>query len=134
MKKSIKNLFGFLFIAMMVLSCTKQENKDYLLDSTAPVLTASFSAANFNFANADNTILTLNWTNPNYKFSTGISSQDVSYLLEIDTTGSNFTNPQKQSISISKTLGTSFTASQLNNYLLNELLTPSVPHNLEIRV
>jgi starch-binding outer membrane protein SusE/F len=134
MKKSLKNLVGFLLITITMLSCTKQENKDYLLNSTAPVLTASFNAANLSFANANSTALSLNWTNPNYKFTTGTSSQDVSYVIEIDTTGSNFTNPQRQSISVSKDLGESFTGSQLNSYLLNELLNPGVPHNIEIRV
>src|SRR5450432_2874824 len=132
MKKVIKNLVGFLFIAVVILSCKKQENKDYLVSSTTPVLTSSFNAANLSFVNSGNIALSLSWTNPNYQFTTGLSSQDVSYLLEIDTTGSNFTNPQKQSITVSKDLGLSFTGSQFNNYLLNELLAPGVPHNIEI--
>jgi starch-binding outer membrane protein SusE/F len=134
MKKTLKNLIGFLFIAITILSCKKEENKDYLLNGAAPVLTASFNAANLAFANADNLALNLTWTNPNYQFTTGVSSQDVSYLIEIDTTGSNFTNPQRQSIAVSKDLGQAFTGSQLNNYLLNELLAPGIPHNLEIRL
>lgn len=134
MKKVIKNLTGFLFIAIAIASCKKEETKDYLLNSAAPVLTASFNAANLSFANATSTALTLNWTNPNYKFTTGVSSQDVSYLIEIDTTGANFTNPNKQAISVTKDLGAMFTGSQLNNYLLNELLTPGVSHNIEIRI
>lgn len=134
MKKIINNLAGLLFVSAVLLSCSKQENKDYLESSTPPVLTASFNAANLSFANADNTALSLSWTNPNYKFTTGLSSQDVSYLVEIDTTGSNFTNPQRQSITVSKDLGISFTGSQLNNYLLNELLSPGMAHNIEIRV
>ncbi|MEP6748534.1 MAG: SusE domain-containing protein, partial [Bacteroidota bacterium] len=84
--------------------------------------------------NATSSALTLNWTNPNYQFTTGVSSQNVSYLIEIDTTGSNFTNPGRQSVSVTKDLGVTFTGSQLNNYLLNELLTPNVAHNIEIRV
>lgn len=134
MKKIVKDLVGFILITLTMMSCSKQENKDYLLGSTAPVLTASFNPDNLSFANADNTALTLSWTNPNYKFSTGNSSQDVTYLVEIDTSGSNFTNPQRQSITVSRDLGESFSGSQLNTYLLNELLTPGVPHNLEIRV
>jgi hypothetical protein len=134
MKKIIKNLAGFLFIAIAIASCKKEETKDYLLNSTAPVLTSSFNAANLSFANSGNAALTLSWTNPNYQFSTGASSQDVSYLIEIDTTGSNFTNPGRQSISVTKDLGATFTGSQFNNYLLNELLAPAVPHNIEIRI
>ena len=134
----MKNILKLLFISSLLvtgmLSCTKDEHKDYLEGGTAPVLTASTTSPAVIFANADNQVLALSWTNPNYKFTTGLSSQDVNYIVEIDTTGANFTNPQKQSIAVSKDLGLSFTASQLNTYMLNELLAPGISHNIEIRV
>ncbi len=134
----MKNILKLLVISSLVvtgiLSCTKDENKDYYEGGTAPVLTASTTTPAVTYANANNTVFTLSWTNPNYKFTTGISSQDVSYIIEIDTAGANFTNPQKQSIAVSKDLSMAFTASQLNTYLLTALLAPDVPHNIEIRV
>ncbi|HEY9364081.1 MAG TPA: SusE domain-containing protein, partial [Chitinophagaceae bacterium] len=70
-----------------------------------------------------------------YQFTTGLSSQDVSYLLEIDTTGAGFTNPLRQSIAISRELNISFSQGQLNDYLLNQLvLKPGISHNIEMRV
>ncbi|MEP6749014.1 MAG: hypothetical protein ABJB86_14880, partial [Bacteroidota bacterium] len=68
MKKVIKNFTGFLFIAIAMASCKKEETKDYLLNSSSPVLTSSFNAANLSFVNATSSALTLNWTNPNYQF------------------------------------------------------------------
>jgi hypothetical protein len=68
-------------------------------------------------------------------FTTGISSQNVTYLIEIDTSGSNFTNPNRKSISVSGDLSISMTQGQLNDYLLNQLvLVPSMPHDIEFRV
>lgn len=121
---------------MLLWSCEKDENKIYLEGGTPPVLSSSVSGdLNLSYANADQQALVLTWTNPNYQFTTGISSQDVSYLVEIDTAGANFTNPKKKVIAVSKDLSIAFLTSQLNDYLLNQLeLQVGVQHNLEIRV
>lgn len=124
-------------LAAIFASCKKDEHKIFFDGGTNPVLTSSVTTTNLplSFDNKDNTALTLSWTNPNYKFTTGISSQDVSYQIEIDTAGSNFTSPKRQIISVSKDLSLSMTQSVLNDYLLNQLqLVPAVEHQLEIRV
>ena len=75
------------------------KHKIYYEEGTAPVLTANrTSTIPLSFATQDNEAIKLNWTNPDYKFTTGVSSQNVTYLIEIDTTGANFTNPNRQSI------------------------------------
>ena len=135
----MKNIFKLLVLSALLITavtaCTKVENKDYFQGGTAPVLTASTTSPALSYANAANVALTLAWSNPNYQFSTGNSSQDVSYVIEIDTAGANFTNPQRQSVSVSKDLTISFTTSVFNDYLLNQLvLQPAVAHNLEIRI
>lgn len=117
-------------------SCRKEINKIYYEGGTPPSLSASVSGTiPLAFATQDQEAINLSWTNPDYMFTTGISSQNVNYLLEIDTSGSNFTNPDRKSISISGDLSLSISQGQLNDYLLNQLvLAPSMPHNLEIRV
>ncbi len=122
------------FAVLLFWSCEKEENKIFITGGTPPVLTANKAAIPLNFATRDNEAIKLTWTNPNYGFTTGISSQDVNYLMEIDTTGSNFSNPGRQSISIARELERTFTQEQLNNYLLNQLLVPGIPHNIEIRI
>ncbi len=135
MKKIVKQIFFFTLLAATVASCKKDEIKSYFEGGTKPVLTANKAILALSFATKDDEAITLNWTNPNYQFASGVSSQDVSYLIEIDTTGANFTNPQRQSVAISKELSKSFTQSVFNDYLLNQLvLKPSIPHNIEIRV
>ncbi len=135
MKEIIKLLFGTIFTAAIILSCKKDENKVYFQGGTNPVLTASSTANLFLDSTKKNTIaLTFNWTNPNYQFNTGISSQNVAYILQIDTTGSNFSNPNIQETSISMDLSISLTVKQVNTFLNKLLMARDIPHNIEFRI
>jgi hypothetical protein len=73
---------------------------------TAPVLSA----------NADQEALKLSWTNPSYMFNTGVSSQNVSYVLEIDTAGANFASGVKKSYSIVSDVSKTFTEAGLTPF------------------
>lgn len=136
MKNILKHLGYASMLVLLLASCKKDENKDYYEGGTAPTLTASSTGSiPLGFATASQRAVLLSWTNPNYMFTTGVSSHDVSYLVEIDTTGANFTNPNKKVVAVSNDLSLDITQTQLNDYLLNQLqLTPGVPHNVEIRV
>lgn len=137
MKKIVKQLFFLSMLVALFASCKKDENKIYYEGGTEPVLSGSITGGTLplSYANRDQQAITLTWTNPNYQFTTGISSQDVSYQIEIDTTGANFTSSKKQVIAVSKDLSRSFIVSELNGYLLNQLqLDTSVAHNIEMRV
>jgi hypothetical protein len=136
MKQLSKLLVLSMVMATAFWSCEKDENQIFLEEGTAPVLTSSVATTiPLAFATKDNESIKLSWTNPNYTFTTGVSSQDVAYEIQIDTTGANFTNPKKKSLSISKELSYSFTQTELNDYLLNAMeLKPGMSHNLEIRV
>jgi hypothetical protein len=127
-----------LFISALLLgfwSCKKDENRIYFEGGTAPVLTASVAGnIPLSFVNSGNEAIKLAWTNPNYSFTTGVSSQNVNYVLEIDTVGANFTNPNKQSIAISSSLNRNFTQNELNNYLLGLNLFPGIPHQIQMRL
>ena len=136
MQKIFNILPAILLTASIFSACKKDEHKIFFEGGTAPVLTASRSnTIPLSFATENEEAVKLNWTNPDYSFTTGVSSQSVSYLIEIDTTGANFTNPKRQSIAVSQELERAFTQSQFNDYLLNQLvLTPGIPHNVEVRV
>lgn len=136
MKTILSKLFFISTAILLFASCKKDEAKQYFEGGTAPVLSASVSGTiPLSYATASNEAIKLSWTNPNYQFVNGVSSQDVAYLIEIDTTGANFTNPNKQVLSVSKDLSLSITQSQFNDYLLNQLqLKPSISHNIEMRV
>ena len=134
MKNIFKLCLTFLLAGILV-SCEKNISTISYEDGKAPVLSANRATISVSFANKDEEAVKLSWTNPDYKFSTGPSSQDVVYLIEIDTAGANFTNPGRKAISLSKELTLSMTQGELNDYMLNQMsLKPGMPHNLEIRV
>ena len=135
--KIISKLLFLSLLFFVFSACEKDENKIYLEGGTAPALTSSVTGntLSLSFADKDNMAMALNWTNPEYRFTTGVSSQSVTYQIEIDTVGANFTNPNKQTISISNNLSQSFTQGEFNDFLLNQLvLKPGMPHQIEMRV
>ncbi|MBC8005047.1 MAG: SusE domain-containing protein [Verrucomicrobia bacterium] len=135
MKNISKFVFLLLTLAAFAWSCDKDENKIYFEGGTAPVLTASATDIPLSFATSDDEAITFSWVNPGYKFTTGVSSQNVSYVLEIDTTGANFTNPNKKALAISQDLSQTISVGTFNDYLLNQLvLKPGMAHNIDVRV
>ena len=135
----MKHIFQLLLSSILLLatvSCEKAENKDFYDGGTPPALSSNrVGTIPLSFATQDQEAVTLSWTNPNYMFTTGVSSHDVSYLVEIDTSGSNFSNPNRKAISVSGDLSLAITQSRLNDYLANTLvLAPAVPHDIEMRV
>ena len=135
MKNLIKSLFTFSVLSVLLVSCKKDENQVYFNGGTNPVLTASSTTALVLLnANKANHAVTFSWTNPNYQFNTGSSSQDVTYTLQVDTTGANFTSANKQEKSISKDLSIALTVSDVNFFLTKMALTSGVAHNMEFRI
>lgn len=136
MKNLIKHSFFFLSLVLLMSACKKDENKDYYLGNESSITLASSSPATIVLliGNKDNNAMNFTWNNPDYKFTTGTSSQDVTYTLEIDTTGSDFSNPKIQQKAISKDLNTSLTVGELNGYLLSLDLDFGVPHNIQFRL
>ncbi len=137
----MKYLSKFMLVAAVVTtfwSCTKDENKLTVDTATAPVLSstvASPSVLPMSFINKDNSVFTLSWTNPNYQFNTGVSSQDVSYSLQMDTTGTNFGSANRIVVGITRDLTYTNTVGGLNDLLLNKLqLTVGRTYTLDIRV
>ncbi len=133
--KTFFKIQAFAFItSLMLWGCTKEETKIFYEGGTPPVLTST-EGAEVSFTNKDKFVLTLNWTNPDYMFTTGVSSHDVNYNIEIDTLGSNFSNPAKKVIIVNQDLEYRFTGSEMNDIMLNQLgLLSGVEHTLEIRV
>jgi uncharacterized lipoprotein YajG len=135
MKKIYSILAGTLLLAGTLVSCKKEENRITFEGGTNPVLTAnSLTPRVLAIANRDVLSLKLNWTNPDYRFTTGVSSQDVNYLLQIDLEGANFGGAKKYEKAIAKDLSASLTTGELNTALLSMDLPENVAHKLEVRV
>jgi hypothetical protein len=135
MKKNLLMILsGFLFLISFT-SCEKDEVKSEFLGGTAPKLTASTDVVAMSYDNADNVGVSLNWTNPEYQFNSGISSQNVTYLVEFDLQGANFTTPNRKQLSLDGDLGKKVLVKELNDYMLNQMeLQVGTSYNLEVRV
>lgn len=126
----MKNKFSILltsFLLLVLYSCKKEEAKDYFEGGTAPTLTASTSTVTLEPGQETNTAIVLNWTNPDYKFTTGPSSLDVTYTLELDTMGANFSSSKKYTTVIASDLSKVYTVAELNDILGNTMLLQLSP-------
>jgi hypothetical protein len=121
--------------AIVFSACTKEENKIYFEEGTPPVL-ASDNTASLVLVrdNAGDKAVTFEWTNPEYRFNTGVSSQDVTYTLQVDTAGADFTSSSMQELSISKDLSVTYTVQQLNGILTKLDVKEDVSHPIEFRI
>lgn len=135
MKTMSKLLIFSVFLAFIFASCTKKENRIYFEGGTAPVLTASSTNALVLLeTNKTKPAITLSWTNPAYSYNTGIGSQDVNYILEVDKAGSNFGSASKQEVSFVSDMSKTFTVQELNGILTRMDLADGVSHPLEFRI
>lgn len=139
MKKIVQNIFSFLIVGAAIASCKKDENRINLTGSTKPELRASSTAdLVLSKPNALQHAVTLAWTNPEYQFTTGVSSQDVTYYIQFDTVGANFSTPKNTGdILVAKDLGIDLNDSVLNRSIGKigkNGLQNDVPHDIEIRI
>ncbi len=135
MKQILNVIALFSLMVFAVSSCKKDENKIYFEGGTAPVISASKSNVVLLADNAAKTAVTFSWTNPEYQFTTGVSSQNVTYSLEIDSAGANFSSGVKRIYSIVNDISRSFTVSELNTILVSGMgLSVNEPHAIEARV
>ncbi len=135
MKKINIKLLSFFILVAWLASCKKQENKVYVEGGTAPVVTASTAAVSLVAGQESREAIKFSWTNPNYVFTTGINSLDVSYKFELDTVGGNFSSSNKYTTVIPRDLARSFTVAELNGILGNTmLLTFGRLYNMEARI
>jgi len=127
--RAIKNFIP-LFIGMSVLliACEKRDLVSFRNNGNPVILTASAASLTPAVADSNKTLLTLNWTYPNY----ATDSSNIKYIIEIDSTGRNF--GKEVTKTLTKNLSTTFTGRDLNTILLNYGAALGVPVKLEARV
>src|SRR5580765_8566049 len=136
----MKPIFQLLFLSaflVAITSCEKAENKIFFEGGTPPQLSASSGNVVLEPGSESNIALVLNWTNPDYKFTTGISSQNVTYTLEMDTLGGNFSSSNKVITVIANDTKKAYTVGELNGVLGNSMvlqLNPRREYTLQVRV
>lgn len=127
--RSIINSFLFITgVTVFLSSCDKAESLPIFANGVAPVLTASANTVAPLPADSNNVALTLNWSNPKY----ATDSTTIKYTIEIDSTGKNFSNAYTRIVT--GTSGTSFTAKELNNILLDKGYAFNIPVDMDVRL
>ena len=135
MKKNIQSLLYLCIAIVFFASCEKEEARDTYKGGTVPVFIASAKdSIGLNFNTETDKAVTFSWSNPNYQFASGISSQNVSYTLEIDTVGANFNGPNKKSVSISQDLSVTYTQKAFNILIADLKVKPGKVAQLDMRV
>lgn len=125
--KSYINRFSLFAAICFLFACEKAENKITYIGGKEPVLTANTNAVNLQPGLETNQAIRFSWTNPDYSFTTGISSHDVKYKLEIDTLGANFGSARKFETVIAKELSKTYTVTELNSIMGNDMRLPLDP-------
>lgn len=131
------SIFSLLITLVAITACNKVENKIYYEGGKVPNISASTDAVVLEPGLENNQAIVFSWTNPDYRFTTGISSQDVTYTLEIDIAGQNFSSSSKYTAQVAKALSITYTVGQLNAILGNSMLLqlePRKEYDLEARV
>jgi len=126
MKYNTKLLLTFISFLALFSACKKVDNT-YFPNGKAVTLTSSTTTIVPTPADSANTVLTLNWTNPEY----ATDSAHQKFVIAIDTSAA-FANPV--TFQVDGPLTYSFTGDQLNNILANFGFTPGSPYNVNIRV
>lgn len=135
MKQYINTLACICFALVVMAGCKKDENQVVFDQAKNPVLSLKYSGpVVLTGADKPLTAFTLDWTNPEYRFNTGISSHDVTYTIQFDTTGANFTSKKIQEVVVSKDLSKVFTVDDINKILVKMELVYDMPHNIDVRV
>lgn len=135
MKKLITPLLSLTILMVAFTSCEKDEVREVYGGGTAPVLTASIKdSIGLNFNTETDKAVAFTWTNPNYFFASGISSQNVNYTLQMDTTGKGFASANMKAISISKDLGVDYTQKAFNILMSDLKLKTGKTAKIDVRI
>ena len=128
----MRSLFKlFLFVAgvtFLLVACDKADDLKTFGNGAAVALTSSASTVAPLPADSNNVALRLNWTSPNY----ATDSANYKFTIEIDSTGKNFANAASKVVT--KSLGGTFTAKELNDILLAKGYAFNVPVDMDVRV
>lgn len=134
MKKIIKNFLFVVAASSLFAACSKTDNLSKVEDvpnyvaGISPVLSSSIAAVVPAPADSNNISITFNWTSPKY-------SQDPTlykYIVEIDSTGRNFSKSQKKTLV--GTLTTTMIAKELNALALSYGFAFNTAYDMDVRV
>ena len=127
--KYLSKLFVGLAVILAFFACEKKvPDLPFYKNGNPVVLTSSTKALSTAAADSNKSVLSLNWTDPNY-------AQDSSlykFVVEIDSTGRNFSKEYK--LTATGKNDTAFTGKQFNDILAGLGVVAGVESSVDIRV
>jgi len=115
-------------ILFMVSACEKVPELPFHPDGIESVLSSSATTLAPLPADSNKTVLTLDWTSPEYSTDTAT----VRFIVQIDSAGRNFSKATSKELIGKRTL--SLTAKELNTIMLDYGFEFNKPYNLDMRV
>lgn len=126
MKNIIKNLLFLFTISLAFLACDDRE-LIILNENADTVLTVSDTDIVLTENMAEQEVLTVNWTDPDFGFDAG-----ASYKVLLDFEGGDFSEPQ--TLAVGNSLEKVFTANELNSKLLSLGAVPQQVNSIDVKV
>lgn len=128
----MKNLNKYLSLAavlmLIVSACHKVEDLPYYEEGKSVALSADKTAVAPTPADSIANVITFSWTNPEYKQDSSL----YKYILEIDSTGRNFSKEATKIVVGARTV--SLTGKELNAILLQYGFALGQPYDLDVRI
>jgi len=128
----MRSIINFIFLiaagVLFFAACDKADELPLYAVGTAPALTSSSATVAPAPADSNSVAVTFSWSSPNY----ATDSAAVKYVLEIDSTGRNFSKAVKRTVS--GALSYSFIAKDLNAILLGFGMAFNTAYDVDVRV
>ena len=128
----MRSIINFLLVAACLTfgltACDKTDDVPVFGTGTTPTLSVSATAIAPQAADSNNTALSFSWNSAAY----ATDSANMKYTIEMDSTGKNFARPDSRMVMGS--LSTSFTAKELNNFLIARGYAFNVPVDMDVRL
>ena len=128
MKHFSKIIITILGLGFLFASCDKVDDLPYYGNGTSVVLSTSATAIAPAPADSNNVVVTFSWTNPKHEQDSAL----YKYVVEIDSTGRNFTKAVSKTVVGTKSA--SYTAKEINNILLGFGFAYNTAYDLDVRV
>jgi hypothetical protein len=133
MKKWFSILFLTALTGLVITGCKKDETKVIYQGGKAPVITSSVTNSLVLLApDSLKDAITLSWSDPEYSLSTGRTTLDITYVVEIDSSGKDFS--KGQTISLVDIFQKKFTVKEFNQLLIKMGFKGGQTYGIDMRV
>jgi hypothetical protein len=127
--KFIYKIFSPVIILLVAMvACDKADKLSLFEPGVAPVLSTSSTTVAPAAADSNNVAVTFSWSSPEY----ATDSVKVKYVIEIDSTGRNFSKAATKTVS--GALSASYIAKELNAILLGFGFEFNKPYEIDVRI